>query len=232
MASKLMVVRTIEQAAAWIELDGQISDGYWENRKGSDWQTWCAAEIRVAAEGEEVGRQFFTTCDKFNLLAPDLTRVIWKRMIGIVRIGRRFGLDVAQSLEHDVDCDTGRISWGDTERYMAEEKDPNGYWHRKHAQLANLDRAAIDACLEDEYSYTNKDLRRDLKELMQTMRTRVRSAEEKAYWEQQKAARLAEDEAARAAVEATAAETDAVDTLRTQAELDAAVDAELELAGI
>jgi len=232
--TKVMVVRNIEQAAAWLEMDGQISDGHWENRRGSDWQTWCAAELRIAREGEELGRQFYTCCDKFNLLDPRLLSVVWKRMIGIVRIARRFGLETAELLEYDVNCDTGRIDWGAPERYKLTEQ-PGGYYHRKCEKFALLDKAAIDACLEDEFSYTNKDLRRDLKELMQAMRTRVLSEDEKAYRDAQKAARLAEDAARREEIERTEPAVAAFDAIadayvadQARLELDAALEADLQ----
>lgn len=44
-------VKTETAALLWKEeLQGQISDGMWENSRQTDWQTWCHATAEVSTE--------------------------------------------------------------------------------------------------------------------------------------------------------------------------------------
>ena len=169
-----LVVRTLEQAACWLELDGQISDGHWENATPHDhWEIWCKADVRVAAEGEAVGRDFYARRTNYNLSDKRLLDIVGKRMLGIVRLARAFGLETAASLEHDVDCDSGRVDFdGPTRianRYLAEGKPEQAqYWVEKSLRLQLLGREAVEAALADE-TYTMRQMRADLKELRAAM---------------------------------------------------------------
>lgn len=50
---------SITQAAIFeLEMKGQISDGKWENDAGSNYKTWCDAEVKV---GDELGRTFYVS---------------------------------------------------------------------------------------------------------------------------------------------------------------------------
>lgn len=61
----ILNVRNIEQAAAFLELDGQLSDGMWENTKPYDhWKPWCDAAVVI--EPNNVGRNFFAPKDNYN----------------------------------------------------------------------------------------------------------------------------------------------------------------------
>lgn len=53
----LLVVRNVAQKALFEEeLQGQLSDGYWENTKPHDhWEPWCRCTVLV---DENVGRNF------------------------------------------------------------------------------------------------------------------------------------------------------------------------------
>jgi len=160
-----LTVRNIEQAGAWLELDGQISDGHWENaRPGNHWTPWCSATVVVAKPGGAVGRDFYARRSTYNFTDKRLLDVVGLRMLGIVRIARSCGIDVAQALEHDVDCEDGRIDWNGSEGYTG------AYWDQKRVTMAAMDHVAIDAALDDE-SYTMTDLRRDLKDLKEIIRS-------------------------------------------------------------
>src|SRR5476649_430202 len=108
MVKETLTVRNIEQAAAWLELDGQISDGFWENATPHDhYKPWCNAMVRVANTGEPIevlGRNFYARKDNYNFTSPELLDVVGKRMLATVRIARRFGLEVASILEHVSSC--------------------------------------------------------------------------------------------------------------------------------
>jgi hypothetical protein len=170
-----LTVRNIEQAAAWLELDGQLSDGYWENASPDNhWKVWSDAYVRVAAPGELTGRDFFVRKDNYNFSAKDLLDAVGLRMLGIVRIARQLGLDVASLLEHSISCDDGRIDW----TY-------DGNWASAAAVAALLGinwievKNRVDAALADE-TYTMKHLRADLNELKMIVKNDIRSYAPKA----------------------------------------------------
>lgn len=165
---KTLVVRNIEQAAAWLELDGQLSDGFWENDRPYDhWEPWCAATVVVADPGQPVGRDFMARRTAYNFTSPELVDVVGLRMLALVRIARhvqpstgyvkslkpRARLAIAQILEHAPECETGRIDWTQN-------------WNDKSAQLATygVTPADVDKALADE-SYGMVDLVKDLRDL-------------------------------------------------------------------
>lgn len=66
------------------ELQGQISDGMWENATPHDhWKPWCDAEVVV--DPANLGRNFHARKDNYNFLAKDLLEVVADRMIESVR---------------------------------------------------------------------------------------------------------------------------------------------------
>lgn len=163
-APNTLYVQTIEQAAAWLELDGQISDGHWENaRPHRHWEVWCDAEVRVASPDQPAGRTFRAIKDNYNLAAPALLEVVGLRMLGIVRIARRLGIELAREMEFDVTLE-GTVDF--------EPKHPGAYWDEERARLASYDREAIIAALTDE-SYGMNELKADLRGLKKIIRTQV-----------------------------------------------------------
>jgi hypothetical protein len=157
----VLYVRTATQAALFeCELQGQLSDGYWENARPYDhWQPWCRASVLVG--DTVVGRTFYAGRTAYGFDAKALLDVVARRMIGYARVALVLGLDVARALHafHAIDCD-GRIDW--TRDYVS-----------KQATIGLLDIAAIDKALQQEYSYTPRDLRRDLRELKATIKVHI-----------------------------------------------------------
>lgn len=158
MTAPTLRVRNIEQAAAWLELDGQLSDGFWENSRPYDhWRPWCDAKIVI--DPKNVGRNFYASKSNYNFTAKELIDVVGLRMLAIVRIARALGLDVAAQLEHAPDCVDGRIDW-------------SASWNQDRAvKIAEVlgiypieVKNRVDIALADE-SYTMTDLRRDLNDL-------------------------------------------------------------------
>lgn len=165
-----LTVRNIEQAAAWLELDGQISDGHWENASpNAHWEVWCDAEVHVRSGryAEPLGRNFDARKDNYNFTDRELLDVVGKRMLGIVRIARALGIEAARRLEHAPDCETGRIDWS---------YDFNQKHATEVAELLGLNsievKNRVDDALADE-SYTMAHLLVDLRDLKQIVRTRV-----------------------------------------------------------
>ena len=76
-------IRVRTQAQKWLlvnELQGQISDGHWENSSPQDhWQPWSNANVIV--DPKNVGRNFHARKDNYQLNAKDLLEVVGDRMI-------------------------------------------------------------------------------------------------------------------------------------------------------
>lgn len=75
-------IRVNTQAQKWLledELKGQISDGKWENSSNNPWQDWTAAKVIV--DPKNVGRNFRTDKDNYQLNAKDLLDVVGDRMV-------------------------------------------------------------------------------------------------------------------------------------------------------
>lgn len=75
-------IRVNTMAQKWLlvnELQGQISDGAWENSSGNPWEDWTSAKVIV--DPQNPGRNFDTNRDSYNLTRPDLLEVVGDRMI-------------------------------------------------------------------------------------------------------------------------------------------------------
>jgi hypothetical protein len=160
---KVLFVENIEQAALWLELDGQLSDGHWENARPYDhWKVWCSAEVMVAPAGQPVGRTFAAMKSNYNFAAPELLDAVALRMLSIVRIARAHGLQVADILEHAPSCEDGRIDWS------------SDYMQRQVQAIGGLGVTTdmVDAAIADK-TYGLKDLTRDLRALKAIVKVRV-----------------------------------------------------------
>ncbi len=78
-------VRNLAQKVLWDwELNGQISDGRWENSSPSDhWEYWAKAEVVV--DPENVGRDFYARRDGYCFTEKSLLEIIGERMLNAVR---------------------------------------------------------------------------------------------------------------------------------------------------
>lgn len=78
-------LRNTAQKTLWeCELQGQLSDGRWENSRPMDhWMPWCKAEVVV--DPEHVGRDFFVRRDGYCFTERDLLSIIGDRMLEYVR---------------------------------------------------------------------------------------------------------------------------------------------------
>lgn len=153
-----LFVRNLEQAALWLELDGQISDGHWENARPYDhYKVWCNAQVVVAPAGQPVGRTFPVMKDSYNFTSRELLDVVRLRMLSVVRIARACGLEVAAALEHAPGCADGRIDW-------------SREWNKSRA--VGVTAAQVDAAIADE-TYGMSDMLKDLRELKAIIKVRV-----------------------------------------------------------
>ncbi len=123
------------------ELQGQISDGMWENVPGDHWKDWSGIKpenVTVAAEnGHETGRHGFSPKkDNYNLTNPQLIDVVGDRMMRTVRLAKHYGANAPlDNLESGY-------------------KFPEGYNKEEVEKVAN-----------DDKLYNKKDLMNDLKDL-------------------------------------------------------------------
>lgn len=66
------------------ELQGQFSDGWWENAAPHDhWKPWCNAEVVV--DPSNVGRDFWVAKDNYAIAHKELLDVIGDRMVEYVQ---------------------------------------------------------------------------------------------------------------------------------------------------
>lgn len=75
-------VRVRTQAQKWLlkdELQGQISDGHWENSSNNPWEDWSNAKVVV--DPKNPGRNFDTSKDNYQLNASSLLDVVGDRMV-------------------------------------------------------------------------------------------------------------------------------------------------------
>lgn len=152
-------VRNIEQAALWLELDGQISDGAWENaRPYGHYKVWCLAELRV--EPLNLGRDFHADRDNYDFTRRDLLEVVGRRMLATVRVARALGIGVAEALQHHLSCDDG----------MPED---SAHTMKAMADAGVTMEQVLRACADPSYNATHMiaDLR-DLKAIVKTKRVR------------------------------------------------------------
>jgi hypothetical protein len=156
MTQPTLNVRNIEQAACMLELDGQISDGHWENARPYDhWRVWTSAKVVV--NPDNVGRNFYAEKSNYNLSDKTLLDIVGRRMLGIVRIARKFGIEVASTLEHAVSCDDGLLE--DSKHTLAK------------LDLAGVSYEDVMKALADE-SYGMRQMRADLNDLKTIFKTR------------------------------------------------------------
>ena len=75
-------IRVRTQAQKWLlkdELQGQISDGHWENSSSNPWQDWSNAKVVV--DPKNPGRNFSTRKDNYQLNSSELLAIVGDRMV-------------------------------------------------------------------------------------------------------------------------------------------------------
>jgi len=146
----------IQEALFTCELSGQLSDGYWENTKPFDhWKNWCNCDIKV---GENVGRNFYAIKDNYNFNNRGLLEVVGDRMLNVCNlIENGYSLEASDEFNY----------YDPNNNYRGE------YWDKIRIQFTetfgtvdNYKNALIG-------SYTLKELRKELKDMKNIVRTKV-----------------------------------------------------------
>ncbi len=158
----LTVRSEVQKALFCLELQGQISDGRWENaRPYGHYKKWCGCEVVV---GEGIGRDFWAEKDNYNFCDSQLLSVVGERMLRNARRALVYGFERAEELSHVADME-GKL---DRPTYEGE------YWDRKRAAFdAIVDLAEVQQVSEDKSLYNKKDMLADLKDLKKIVRTNV-----------------------------------------------------------
>jgi hypothetical protein len=162
---KTLTVSNVAQRALFeLELQGQLSDGHWENtRPLRHWHDWC--ECKVVVQPGMVGVNFYPVKDTYNFTAPALLECVGDRMLRNARRAIAFGFERAQALHELEDLD-GRIEMPDTS-YTGD------YWDKKRADVAALgdELAEVQRVSEDAKLYSARQMRQDLRALKLIIKT-------------------------------------------------------------
>jgi hypothetical protein len=168
---KLYVNNERQVALFHLELQGQISDGHWENSGPNDhWQPWCNADA-VVRPGR-TGRDFYAPKDTYMLHAKSLLEVVGERMMIAVRLTVRFGVDNASVL-------SGLFELMDNNFGMPTYD--GAYYDGVRARIVScmnelgttLDE--VRAIGEDSSSYGMEDLKNDLRDLRKIFKRAILS---------------------------------------------------------
>ena len=161
-------VRNARQAALFhCELQGQISDGKWENTANTGWEQWCRATAVV--DPSNVGRDFYARKDNFQLNAKDLLEVVGGRMLVYARLADEGFTSVQiRALDSLFSCDG---------EYRGLPTYEGKYWDGVRKQIAemmavnpNLLNVVEFAC-GDDTGYGMKELNEDLRDLRKIFKT-------------------------------------------------------------
>lgn len=130
MTSGVLAFRNeVQKSLFEIELQGQISDGMWENATPHDhYKPWCNATVIV--DPTNVGRGFGARRDYYGFSSPRLLEVVGGRMLAYARLTLKFGGSVAQTLSdlYVIDDSTGAANMPSDDRcamdsYYANKKE-------------------------------------------------------------------------------------------------------------
>ncbi len=148
MSDLKLNVRNIETKAMFLhELQGQLSDGFWENAKPRDhWKMLCSLKpkdvIIIAPELPEgflglegFDRQhYFTPRLSYNFANPELIKAVGMRMLAIARLSRTEGVASAERDAVTISTIQDRPTPGDRKGVLV-----NGLQADRLYELANED---------------------------------------------------------------------------------------------
>lgn len=162
--TRVLTVASVTQAALYEhELIGQISDGHWENSRPFDhWIPW-SCDVRVANEGEKLGRNFYARRDSYNFCAHELLEAVEKRMITYARIAIAYGLSHVATLAPAFDDDG---NWRGQPEFTGSK-----YWDGARVALGNYDLDEVRVRVAA-VPYGHKELLKDLRALKKIIKMR------------------------------------------------------------
>ena len=152
--STIRVHNLAQQTLLVCELQGQMSDGFWENSSPHDhWEKPACADVVV--DPENVGMDFYPR-RSYNFANKDLLDVVGDRMIGFVKAKIAFPhLDMENHWDWELsDFDPKQTAF-------------NEYWTKKNARQVELFGMPLVDAIEkiNAVEYTRTQLIKDLKAL-------------------------------------------------------------------
>jgi len=151
------------------ELQGQISDGKWENIPGDHWVIWC--HVNPVVNPSNVGKTFWAKKDNYCLNAKDLLDVVGERMMVAVRLDQSYG-EEGQAAFSDL------FDWDGNFRGMP--KFVGDHWDKVRAKISAQLEAQhatleeVEAVGTDVLVYDRKKLNEDLKDLRKCFKADAR----------------------------------------------------------
>lgn len=119
--AKITVANVAQQALMELELQGQISDGWWENAK--PWNHWQGPSGADVVVGSPTGMNFRPK-RTYDFTAKELLDVVGVRMLAYARIAKKLGMDKAREAQWKIG-DDGVPESGLTPDIVAAAADPS-----------------------------------------------------------------------------------------------------------
>ncbi|MCP4444506.1 MAG: hypothetical protein GY811_04065 [Myxococcales bacterium] len=149
------------------ELQGQISDGMWENtRPYGHYKCWCNAKAVV--DPTNVGRDFYAEKDNYMLNGSELLDIVGERMMVAVRIEETYGQKGLKAFV-GLFCSNGT--------FMGMPSYDGEYWAAKRVEITEMlaelhtTMEEISVVGQDTLVYNRKMLNADLRELRKIFKT-------------------------------------------------------------
>lgn len=190
---------TPSQAALFSnELQGQISDGAWENAGPVDhWKFWCDLSVKVDDSNPRIVAEGYCPRNTYGINRKDLLEVVGSRMMSIAVVAKFLGNHWSDSTRYSLECLEDLFEWNwrtqkvetkkvdviktinnKINKYRTYSKDgSNDFWMSQIAALENVknyisyDVNRFNEILE---SYNYKSLLKDLRAIKAVMKSRGR----------------------------------------------------------
>jgi hypothetical protein len=162
----IRVQNHVQKVLMLVELQGQISDGYWENSRPYDhWKEPASSAVEVSPDGV-IGTDFWPE-RSYNFASPELLEYVGDRMLRFAKAATLFP-DMSSDLVHYIEYDDlfTRNLRGD-------------YWDEIRSKFTNQydinNQEQWKSLLEkiDGVNYTMADMKKDLKVLKEVFKTRL-----------------------------------------------------------
>jgi len=89
--NKLYVQNMEQKVLFYCELEGQISDGWWENARPFDHhRDWMLGWNDIMVSDDRFGRSFYALKDNYNFSNPELIDLVGERMLNVVHFAQMY----------------------------------------------------------------------------------------------------------------------------------------------
>lgn len=161
-------VGTIEQKIIFLcEMQGQISDGQWENtRPYGHWKVWCKLQWDdVVVDPERIGRNFFAIKDNYNFASKFLLDIVGHRILTKINLYWILGEKFLELLKDDhwsiPDCKEGY----DILKRHAEAGEVSSVARLKKLEACDVTEEILKTALNYDGGYTRNKMLWDIRDL-------------------------------------------------------------------